>query len=234
MQCYTHGMNCGMSEHNKLESNENIEEILKNENYDICLTCFAGLKLNLDKYKTNKIVNDDDVDLTNREVNLIKSYMNMYEFGQLDTETQKFLICIFEVGSWYVHNIYTQLGGQKTAREVDDIAEVSASEGAYNKWRNYLDWYGKQYNFKENKKILPVLFPDNPATDMVVYRCDFFKNLAYGKGNTEYSKTGLQIIKNTEGEEIFKEYKNYCVIDDSSAVPVYLLHKYYGTMHKCY
>ena len=54
---YTHGMNCGMSEHNKLESNEDIEEILKNENYDICLTCFAGLKLNLDKYKTNKIVN---------------------------------------------------------------------------------------------------------------------------------------------------------------------------------
>ncbi len=85
---YTHGMNCGMSEHNKLESNENIEEILKNENYDICLTCFAGLKLNLDKYKTNKIANDDDVDLTNKEVNLIKNYMNMYEFGKLDTETQ--------------------------------------------------------------------------------------------------------------------------------------------------
>ena len=133
---FTHGMNCGMSEHNKIESNENIEEILKNQNYDICLTCFAGLKLNLDKYKTKKAGNDDDIDLTNREVNLIKLYMNMYEFGQLDTETQKFLICIFEVGSWYVHNIYTQLGGQKTAREVDDIAEISASEGAYNKWRN--------------------------------------------------------------------------------------------------
>ena len=85
-----------------------------NEKYDICLTCNAGLKLNLEKYKpTNKIINDDEIDLTNNEVNLIKLYMNMYEFGKLDTETQSFLICIFEVGSWYVHNVYTQLGGQK-------------------------------------------------------------------------------------------------------------------------
>ena len=111
---YTHGMNCGISEQNRLGSNDNIEEILNNEKYDICLTCNAGLKLNLEKYKpTNKIINDDEIDLTNNEVNLIKLYMNMYEFGKLDTETQSFLICIFEVGSWYVHNVYTQLGGQK-------------------------------------------------------------------------------------------------------------------------
>ena len=160
----------------------------------------------------------------------------MYEFGQLDTETQKLLICIFEVGSWYVHNVYTQLGGQKTAREVDDIAEISASEGAYNKWRNYLKEYGDKYEFKDDKKILPTLYDYDRKkySSMVAYRCDLFKDAGYGKGNTDDTKIHMQTLKNPEGEEIFQEYKNYCVIDDSSAVPVYLLHKYYGTMHKCY
>ena len=230
-------MNCGMSEHNKLESNENIEEILKNENYDICLTCFAGLKLNLDKYKTNKIANDDDVDLTNKEVNLIKLYMNMYEFGQLDTETQKFLICIFEVGSWYVHNVYTQLGGQNDVVKTELIARASASNAAYNKWRNYLDnEYYSKYKLRNEKKILPTLYDYDRKkySSMVAYRCDLFKDAGYGKGNTDDTKIHMQTLKNPEGEEIFQEYKNYCVIDDSSAVPVYLLHKYYGTMHKCY
>lgn len=216
---YTHGMNCGMSEHNKLESNENIEDILKNENYDICLTCFAGLKLNLDKYKTNKIVDDDDVDLTNREVNLIKLYMNMYEFGKLDTETQKFLICIFEVGSWYVNNVYTQLGGQKTFVETNKIAKASASNAAYAKWNNY--WkndYFKRYELRDEKKILPTLYDyeRKKYSGMVAYCCDLFKDAGYGKGNTDDTKMHMQTIKNPEGEEIFKEYKNYCVIDDSS------------------
>ena len=103
----------------------------------------------------------------------------MYEFGKCDIETQKFLICIFEVGSWYVNNVYTQLGGQLSAREVDDIAEKEASESAYNKWRNYLD-------------------------------------IEYGKGDNIYSKSGMQTLKNAEGEEIDKEWKNYCVVDDSS------------------
>ena len=216
---YTHGMNCGMSEHNKLESNENIEEILKNENYDICLTCFAGLKLNLDKYKTNKIANDDDVDLTNKEVNLIKLYMNMYEFGQLDTETQKFLICIFEVGSWYVHNVYTQLGGQNDVVKTELIARASASNAAYNKWRNYLDnEYYSKYKLRNEKKILPTLYDYDRKkySSMVAYRCDLFKDAGYGKGNTDDTKIHMQTLKNPEGEEIFQEYKNYCVIDDSS------------------
>ena len=69
---------------------------------------------------------------------------------------------------------------------------------------------------------------------MVTYRCDLFKDAGYGKGDNIYSKSGMQTLKNTESEEIDKEWKNYCVVDDSSAVPVYLLHKYYGTMYKCY
>ena len=214
---YSHGSSI-VSDRYILETDDDIEKILENENYDICLNCYAGLKLNLDKYKTSDRNNsNDEVDITNREVNLIKQYMNMYEFGKCDTETQKFLICIFEVGSWYVNNVYTQLGGQLSAREVDDIAEKEASESAYNKWRNYLDIeYGKKYEFKESKRILPVVYDKGEPTDMVTYRCDLFKDAGYGKGDNIYSKSGMQTLKNAEGEEIDKEWKNYCVVDDSS------------------
>ncbi len=189
---YTHGIKV-VSNKYQLESNEDIEKILENENYDICLNCYAGLKLNLDKYKiSDRDVSNDEIDITNNEVNLIKHYMNMYEFGKLDTETQKFLICIFEVGSWYVNNVYTQLGGQKTAREVDDIAEVEASDSAYNKWRNYLTLYGNQYKFDENKRILPVIYDNEKKkySEMVTYRCDLFKAAGYGKGDNRYSQSG--------------------------------------------
>ena len=214
---YSHGSSI-VSDRYRLETNDDIEKILENENYDICLNCYAGLKLNLDKYKTSDRNNiNDEVDITNREVNLIKQYMNMYEFGKCDTETQKFLICIFEVGSWYVNNVYTQLGGNLSAREVEDIAEKEASESAYNKWRNYLDnEYGKKYEFKESKRILPVVYDKGKPTDMVTYRCDLFKDAGYGKGDNIYSKSGMQTLKNAEGEEIDKEWKNYCVVDDSS------------------
>ena len=215
---YTHGIKV-VSDRYQIESNDDIEKILENENYDICLNCYAGLKLNLDKYKTkDRNISNDEADITNNEVNLIKHYMNMYEFGKLDKETQKFLICIFEVGSWYINNVYTQLGGKKSAREVDDIAEVEASEAAYKKWRNYLTLYGNQYKFNENNKILPVVYDNRSKkySEMVIYRCDLFKDACYGKGKNDDTKNHMQIIKNPEGEEILREYKNYCVVDDSS------------------
>ncbi len=58
---------------------------------------------------------------------------------------------------------------------------------------------------------------------MVTYRCDLFKTAGYGKGDNRYSQSGQVTLKNAEGEEIDKEWKNYCVIDDSSkfAVAVY-------------
>ena len=223
---YIHGIKV-VSDRYQIESNDDIEKILENENYDICLNCYAGLKLNLDKYKTSdRNISNDEVDITNNEVNLIKHYMNMYEFGKLDTETQKFLVCIFEVGSWYINNVYTQLGGQKSAREVDDIAEVEASEAAYKKWRNYLTLYGNQYKFNENKKILPILYPDNPDTDMVVYQCDLFKDAGYGYGNNKYTMNDLQTLRNAEKEPIFREYKNYCVVDDSSKFAAAVFYHY--------
>ena len=213
---YNHGIGIIENLNYVLKTNENLEKILENEKYDICLTCYAGLNLNLKKYrkKTNDSRGNKQID---DEVALIEKYMRLYEFGQLDTETQKFLICIFEVGNWYVNNVYTQLGGQKSALEINSIAADNASENAYKRWKNYLDKeYYNKYELRTEKRILPVVYDGKESTDMVTYRCDLFKNAGYGKGDSIYSKTGMQILKNTEGEEIDKEWKNYCVIDDSS------------------
>ena len=51
---------------------------------------------------------------------------------------------------------------------------------------------------------------------MVTYKCDLFKDAGYGKGDNIYAKSGQVVLKNAEGEEIDKEWKNYCVVDDSS------------------
>ena len=215
---YSDGIN-RVSEKYQLKSNENIETILENENYDICLNCRAGLKLNLDNYekRVNKFAYDDEDDLSNSEVNLIMNYMRLYEFGKLDTETQKFLICLFEVSNWYVNNVYTQLGGQKNIIEIENLAKTAASDSAYTKWRNYLDReYYSKYELKNNKRILPAVYDKGISTDMAIYRCDLFKDAGYGKGDNIYSKSGMETLRNAEGEEIDKEWKNYCVIDDSS------------------
>ena len=213
---YNHGMEIIENSDNVLKTNESIEEILQNEKYDICLTCYAGLDLNLKKYK--KKTSDSKINkLIDEEITLIEKYMRLYEFGQLDTETQKFLLCIFEVGSWYVNNVYTQLGGQKTVLEINTVAADYASENAYRRWQNYLNTkYYNKYELRTDKRILPVIYDNDESTDMVLYRCDLFKDAEYGKGDNIYSTTGMQTLKNAEGEEIFKEWKNYCVVDDSS------------------
>ncbi len=51
---------------------------------------------------------------------------------------------------------------------------------------------------------------------MVVYQCDLFKDAGYGYGNNKYTMNDLQTLRNAEKEPIFREYKNYCVVDDSS------------------
>ena len=213
---YNHGIEIIENPDNILKTNENLEKILEDEKYDICLTCYAGLDLNLKKYKkkTNDSKTNKQID---EEIVLIEKYMRLYEFGQLDSETQKFLICIFEVGNWYVNNVYTQLGGQKSALEINSIAADNASENAYKRWRDYLDKeYYSKYELRTEKRILPVVYDGEKSTDMVTYRCYLFKNAGYGKGDSIYSKTGMQILKNAEGEEIDREWKNYCVVDDSS------------------
>ena len=85
-----------------------------------------------------------------------------------------------------------------------------------------------------NLKIMKKIIILKEASESAYNKWRDYLDIEYGKGDNIYSKSGMQILKNAEGEEIDKEWKNYCVVDDSSAVPVYLLHKYYGTMHKCY
>ena len=223
---YNHGIEIIENPNNVLKTNENLEKILENEKYDICLTCYAGLDLNLKKYKkkTNDSKTKKQID---EEVALIEKHMRLYEFGQLDTETQKFLICIFEVGNWYVNNVYTQLGGQKSALEINSIAADNASENAYKRWRDYLDKeYYSKYELRTEKRILPVVYDGKDFTDMVTYRCDLFKNAGYGKGDNIYSKSGMQKLKNAEGEEIEREWKNYCVVDDSSKFAAVVYYHY--------
>ena len=148
---YNHGIGIIENPNYVLKTNENLEKILEDEKYDICLTCYAGLDLNLKKYKkkTNDSKTNKQID---EEIALIEKYMRLYEFGQLDTETQKFLICIFEVGNWYVNNVYTQLGGQKSALEINSIAADNASENAYKRWKKYLDkeYYNKRTQRRHN------------------------------------------------------------------------------------
>ena len=196
---YTHGAQIIENKDNILETNDSLENILKNENYDICRTCWAGLRKNLSKYR-------------NEDFNLIEKFMRLYDFNKEDEETQKFLMCIFEVGEWYVDNVYTYQGGKQTIIETENTAKKEASNKAYDRWRNYLDneYYNKNYGVKNDKKVLPVVYDNNgKPTTLVTYRCDLFKNANYGKGT-------FQKLKNAEGELIDEEYKNYCVIDDCS------------------
>ena len=196
---YTHGTQIIENKDNILETNDSLENILKNENYDICRTCWAGLRKNLSKYR-------------NEDFNLIEKFMRLYDFNKEDEETQKFLMCIFEVGEWYVDNVYTYQGGKQTVIETENTAKKEASNKAYDRWRNYLDneYYNKNYGVKNEKRILPVVYDNNgKPTTLVTYRCDLFKNANYGKGT-------FQKLKNAEDELIDEEYKNYCVIDDCS------------------
>ena len=201
---YTHGNKIITNRDNIQQTNDNIENILKNHNYDICRTCWAGLKVNLKDYK-------------NEDFNLIEKFMRLYDFGFCDEEEQKFLMCIFEVGEWYVDNVYTYQGGDSTVSDVEFNAKNSASNTAYERWQNYQKSYSASYAIENNKKILPVVYDDkNRPTTLVTYVCELFKNLRYGLGDNKYSKSGRQILKNSSGEEVAREWKNYCVVDDCS------------------
>ena len=123
---YTHGAQIIENKDNILETNDSLENILKNENYDICRTCWAGLRKNLSKYR-------------NEDFNLMEKFMRLYNFNKEDEETQKFLMCIFEVGEWYVDNVYTYQGGKQTIIETENTAKKEASNKAYDRWINYLD-----------------------------------------------------------------------------------------------
>ena len=201
---YSHGMQIIENKDNILPSNDSLEVILKDENKDLCRTCWAGLKTNLTSYNDNKL-------------DLIEKFMKLYEFANIDTETQKFLMCLFEVGEWYVDNVYTYQGGKQTVVETENIAKELASESAYKRWKNYLSGYSSIQAYNNESKILPVVFDsNNKPTPLVTYKCDLFRNLNYGYGDNKYSKSNKQSLKNADNIIIDQEWKNYCVVDDCS------------------
>ncbi len=194
---YHHGMNSGMNPDNMLMTNDSLEMILEDEEKDLCRNCWAGIKTNLKSYDDNTL-------------DLIEKFMRLYDFTELDIETQKFLMCIFEVGEWYVDNVYTYQGGKQTVLETETIAKTSASESAYKRWRNYLSSYSSFHIFRDNSKILPVAYDKLSPTIMTLYKCDLFEKTNYPKGNT-YD------IKSTDGVTIYKNaHKNNFVCDDCS------------------
>lgn len=214
---YHHGMEIIENPNHIFKTNESLEEILKNEKYDICLTCKAGVKLNLDRYeKTNDKVKNKLID---DEINLINKFMNMYEFGKLDTETQKFLVCLFEVGEWYVDNVYTYQGGNETVSSVNKISNELASQSANQRWNDYKKEYEQVVKRKINndEKVLPIVYDSNDRpTPMVIYRCELFRNALYGKGSDDDTKKWQRTLKTKDRVEVATEWKNYCVLDDCS------------------
>ena len=105
--------------------------------------------------------------------------------------------------------------------------EVTKSDSAIVATNNYSDGdskyryvinkrTGKVHSYSHGSSIVSDRYRLETNDDMVTYRCDLFKDAGYGKGDNIYSKSGMQTLKNAEGEEIDKEWKNYCVVDDSS------------------
>ena len=195
---YHHGMNSGMNPDNMLMTNDSLEMILEDGRKDLCRNCWAGIKTNLKSYDDNAL-------------DLIEKFMRLYDFAEIDIETQKFLMCIFEVGEWYVDNVYTYQGGKQTVVETENIAKASASESAYKRWQNYLSSYSSFHIFRDNSRILPVVYDNNnKPTTLVTYKCDLFEKANYPKGNA-YN------IKNADNITIYENaYKNSFVIDDCS------------------
>ena len=196
---YHHGMNSGMSDNNRLFTNDSLEIILQDESKDLCRTCWAGIKTNLRSYDDNAL-------------DTIEKFMRLSEFAEIDMETQKFLMCIFEVGEWYVDNVYTYLGGKETVASISETAQKLASASAQNRWQKYLETYSNKNVFRSESKIMPVAYDEklNVPTKMVTYKCDLFESVNYPKGK-KYD------IKTTDNILIYENvYKNNFVSDDCS------------------
>lgn len=212
---YEHGKNIIENKDYEKESNDSLENILKNENYDICHTCYAGILVKKEISKEN--------------IDLIEKYMRLYDFIKIDEERQDFLMSIFTVSNWYINNVYTYQGGEDTVSQIDYNAKLYASENANDRWKDYKDNYSEKYELKNDKRILPVVYDSsNSPTKLALYECDLFKD-KYAKGDNKYTKTGKQTLRNYEKEEITKGYKNYYVVDDCSKFAAAVYYYYINT-----
>ena len=214
-----HTFECGnsriRSENNKFPTNDNLISILSNEKYDVCHICYAGLR------KNKSITEEDCV--------LVEKYMRLYEFLQND-DTCEFLMSIFEVGNWYVNNVYTYQGGLNTVSKIDSDAKRYASESAQNKWNEYKTSYSELMQVENgaslnNKKIQSTTFNGDTALRYSLHKCDLFTD-RYAKGDTKDRKNNKVAIKNADNELLGYDWKNYYVSDDCSKFAAAVYYNY--------
>ena len=205
-----HTYECGDSriknKSHQLATNSNLVDILKDKKYDVCHICYAGLR----KYKS----------ITEEDCILIEKYMRLYEFLQNDIDTCEFLMSIFEVGDWYVNNVYTYQGGLNIVSKIDIDAKEYASLNARNRWKDYKASYSELKRVKNdsnlnNKKILSTTFTNNVAQKYSLHKCDLFVGM-FAKGDTDEHKNRKTTIKNADNEILGYDWKNHYVSDDCS------------------
>ena len=215
-----HTFECGnsriRSENNKFPTNDELINILSNEKYDVCHICYAGLR------KNKSITEEDCV--------LVEKYMRLYEFLQNDDDTCEFLMSIFEVGNWYVNNVYTYQGGLNTVSKIDSDAKRYASDRAQNKWNEYKTSYSELMQVENgaslnNKKIQSTTFNGDTALRYSLHKCDLFTD-RYAKGDTKDRKNNKVAIKNADNELLGHDWKNYYVSDDCSKFAAAVYYNY--------
>ena len=215
-----HTFECGnsriRSENNKFPTNDKLINILSNDKYDVCHICYAGLR------KNKSITEEDCV--------LVEKYMRLYEFLQNDDDTCEFLMSIFEIGNWYVNNVYTYQGGLNTVSKIDSDAKRYASDNAQNKWNEYKTSYSELMQVENgaslnNKKIQSTTFNGDTALRYSLHKCDLFTD-RYAKGDTKDRKNNKVAIKNADNELLGYDWKNYYVSDDCSKFAAAVYYNY--------
>lgn len=156
--------------------------------------------------------------------------MRLYEFLENDTDTCEFLMSIFEVGDWYVNNVYTYQGGLNTVSQINSDSKLNASINAQNKWEQYKASYSELKGIKNNsslnnKKILSTTFTNNVAQKYSLHKCDLFEG-KFTKGDTDEHKNRKITIKNADNEILGYDWKNHYVSDDCSKFAAAVYYNY--------
>lgn len=158
---YSHGLNVIKNKDYIKETDDGLESILRDEKYDICHTCYAGLLVNSNVKKY--------------DINLIEKYMRLYDFVQIEPSRAEFLMSVFAVGNWYANNVYTYQGGKDNVPTIELNAKSYASEKAYDRWKSYKASYSECFIIDNSKRILPVVYDgNNKPSNLVLYECDLF------------------------------------------------------------
>lgn len=161
---YEHGNKIIKNVKNKLIMNRDLKEILKNDKYDVCRVCYAGLR------KLNSI--------SSSNVNLIEKYMKLYEFALNDYKMDDFILSILEVAEWYSNNVYTYQGAHKIKKDID-VMSKKANINARAIWEKKRDQFNDvEFVMKATSDEIDKQTGSYINND-AIYDCDLF--LDYSK-----------------------------------------------------